>query len=110
VVMGLRFLGSGASAAAAVAQGEDALRKLEEEEHARQAAVETTSGESESPLAIDPLHHAAPASAVAGGVAAASYPVGGEPEAEEELEPTHEPDAPPSDSDEDDENGPTRKS
>jgi TRAP-type C4-dicarboxylate transport system permease small subunit len=58
MVMGLRFLGAGASAAMAVASGEEALRKLDEEEHTRHAAVETTSGESESPLAVDPLHHA----------------------------------------------------
>jgi len=122
IVMGLRFLGAGGSAAVAVAKGEDALRKLEEEEHARQAAVETATGESESPLALDPLHHAAPAAAVAGGVAAASYPVGGEPEEEEELDPTDEAYAdasfadqiePPdqdAESEEDEENGPTRKS
>ena len=127
MVMGLRFFGAGASAASAVAQGEDALRKLEEEEHARQAAVETAGGESESPLALDPMHHAAPAAAVAGGVAAASYPVGGEPEDEDELEPVddgdayadaplsdqvepHDTDIESDENDEDDENGPTRKS
>jgi TRAP-type C4-dicarboxylate transport system permease small subunit len=130
MVMGLRFLGAGTTAARAVAEGEEALRKLEAEEHARQAAVETTAGESVSPLAVEPLHHAAPAAAVAGGVAAASYPVGGELEEEEELEQVDEgdayADAPLSDqieppdadvesdehdgNDEDDENGPTRKS
>ena len=128
IVMGLRFLGAGGSAAAAVVKGEDALRKIEEEDHARQAAVETAAGASESPLALDPLHHAAPAGAVAGGVAAASYPVGGEPEHEDELDPAeqsvdetyadaelsdqNEPADPDvqSDEDEEDENGPTRKS
>lgn len=96
IVMGLRFLGAGASAGLAVAQGEPALRKLEEEEHARQAAVETTSGESASPLSIDPHAHShAPA--------AASEPVAGEPEPPPEPEPSAE-------SDQDDENGPTRKS
>jgi len=130
-VMGLRFLGAGGTAARAVAEGEEALLKLEAEEHARQAAVETAAGESVSPLAIEPLHHAAPAAAVAGGVAAASYPVGGKLDEEEELDPSEEPvddadayaDAPVSDQieppdsdfesdehDEDDENGPTRKS
>lgn len=128
IVMGLRFLGAGGSAAAAVIQGEDALRKLEEEEHVRQAAVETAAGGSESPLAIDPLHHHAPvpaaAGAVAGGAAAASYPMTDHGD-EGELEPAEESvddayaDAPTADQieppdpdaeDEDDENGPTRKS
>jgi TRAP-type C4-dicarboxylate transport system permease small subunit len=128
-VMGLRFLGAGATAASAVAQGEEALLKLEAEEHARQAAVETAAGRSASPLAIDPLHSE---QAVAGGAAAAAFTTIDQPESyeEEELDPAEEPvdddayaDAPvadqiePPDSevqddelDEDDENGPTRKS
>lgn len=93
IVMGLRFLGAGGSAAAAVAQGEEALRKLEEDEHHRHGAVETTSGESESPLATEPLHHDAP---------------------EEEVEPAQDDYAAATEGDgqdeEDDENGPTRKS
>jgi len=39
MVMGLRFLGTGVSAGMAVAGGEETLRALEEEEHARAAAV-----------------------------------------------------------------------
>ena len=38
-VMGVRFFGLGVSAAIGVAQGEEALKRLEDEEHARLAAI-----------------------------------------------------------------------
>jgi TRAP-type C4-dicarboxylate transport system permease small subunit len=86
MVMGLRFLGAGATAATAVVQGEEALLKLEAEEHARQAAVETAAGASASPLAIDPSHHT---QAVAGGAAATGFTTIEAPE-EEELDPAEQ--------------------
>jgi TRAP-type C4-dicarboxylate transport system permease small subunit len=43
-VMGLRFFGAGLGAASAVAAGEGAMRKLEEEEHARLQAVHAAVG------------------------------------------------------------------
>jgi TRAP-type C4-dicarboxylate transport system permease small subunit len=60
MVMGLRFFGAGMSAGRAVLEGEDALRRLDEEEHARLNAVHAAAGGLvESPLALEPgaVHH-----------------------------------------------------
>ena len=52
IVMGLRFLGIGIGSGLAVLQGEEAMRRLDEVEHARLAAVHASvSGASEAPLA-----------------------------------------------------------
>jgi TRAP-type C4-dicarboxylate transport system permease small subunit len=53
-VMGLRFMGAGLGAAAAVASGDEAMRELEAEEHARLQAVHAAVGggdDSEPPAA-----------------------------------------------------------
>ncbi|HET8935392.1 MAG TPA: TRAP transporter small permease subunit [Polyangiales bacterium] len=93
MVMGIRFFGAGLSAASAVASGDEALQKLEQEEHARLNAVHAAAagGLVESPLALEP-----------GSV----HPGATEDEAEEELEPDEE-----SVKDDDDgSNGPERQS
>jgi hypothetical protein len=48
-VIGLRFLGLGISSARAVVQGEDAMRRLEAEEHERLAAVQASVSGDEEP-------------------------------------------------------------
>ena len=92
MVMGIRFFGAGVSAAGAVAKGDEALHRLDQEEHARLNAVHAAAGGLvESPLALEP-----------GSV----HPHAAEDEAEEELEPDEE-----SVKDDDDgSNGPERQS
>ena len=105
VVMGLRFLGAGGTAAAAVAQGPQALRKLEEEERARLGAAEAAASgfDSASAPAIEPTDLS---SAVAGGAASSGYPVA-EPSEPDETDASE---SGPLNESEDDENGPTRQS
>ena len=54
IVMGLRFLGVGIGTAIGVAEGEESLKRMDDEEHARQAAVHAAvgghAGLNESPL------------------------------------------------------------
>jgi TRAP-type C4-dicarboxylate transport system permease small subunit len=50
-VIGLRFLGLGIAAALAVMQGEEAMKRLEAEEHARLAAIHATSSGHDDPPA-----------------------------------------------------------
>lgn len=101
IVMGLRFLGAGTSAALAVMEGEEALRKLDHEEHVRLNAVHAAAGGlQESPLALEP-----------GSV----RPEDLEDEAEEELDPDEQSVAEAEktkdgDDDDDGSNGPQRQS
>lgn len=93
IVMGIRFFGAGVGAAGAVAQGEEALRKLDQEEHERLNAVHAAAGGLvESPLALEP-----------GSV----HPHAAQDEAEEELEPDDES---VKDDNDDGSNGPERQS
>jgi hypothetical protein len=92
IVMGFRFFGAGWTAARAVMDGEPALRRLDEEEHARLNAVHAAAGGLvESPLALEP-----------GSV----RPHAVADEAEEELEPDEES----ANDDDDGSNGPERQS
>ena len=50
-VIGLRFLGLGIGAAIAVSQGEVALKRLEDEEHARMAAIHASASGHDEPTA-----------------------------------------------------------
>jgi TRAP-type C4-dicarboxylate transport system permease small subunit len=112
VVMGLRFLGAGGSAAKAVMLGDDALRELDEKEHARHAAVETAGGKSESPLAVDPLHHS-PDQALADAEHDIEEPLDeadAYAEQEHALEEDGQGEATEEDAQDDDDNGPQRKS